>query len=76
MTNQIIDHLGVGDGERQDGEITQGHGETGGGRYVHYLNSGDGFMRVPIHQNLPSCTFLYVQLIIGHLNKALKRTHC
>lgn len=37
--------------------------------YIHYLDYGNGFMRVYICQNLLNCMFLNVQLIVGHLNK-------
>lgn len=58
-------------GERQDGEIIKGHEEYfGDDGYMHYLRCGDGFIRAYICQNLPSCTFLNVWFIIGHLNKA------
>lgn len=59
----------------RDSTGARGNFQDGGD--VHDLDGGDdGFMRERAHENLPSWTFLYVQVIIDHLNKALKRTHC
>lgn len=51
--------------KQQEWEITKGDEETfEDDAYVHYLDWGDGFIGLYVHQNLSRCTF-YVPYTVG-----------